>query len=90
MFQFFNAPRVSYSYSRPTIYRQRYVPIESYLLNSIMQAQKYERFKYLLQRAMIEQRMQKEEEIHNENEQPKENINEEKIEKKEDQICKEN
>lgn len=91
MFRFFNAPRVSYSYVKPTIYRQRYIPIDSYLLNSIKQAQKYERFKNLLQRAIIEQQKQKEEvEIHNENEHPKDNIDIEKIEKKDDQISKEN
>ena len=86
MFGFFNAPRVSYNYYRPTIYRQRYVPIEAYLLNSIRQAQEYEKFKSLLYKVMIEQ--QREKEIHDDKEnQPIDNNNNE--EAKEDQKCEE-
>lgn len=72
MFRFFNVPRVSYNYYRPTIYRQRYVPIEAYLLNSIKQAQEYEKFKSLIYQEMLKQRKGKE--IHDENEQPIDNI----------------
>lgn len=60
MFGLFNIPRVRYSYYRPTFYRQRYVPFESYLLRSIRQAQEYDNFRTLLYNAMIQQQKEKE------------------------------
>ena len=55
MFQIFNIPRVNYNYYRPTIYRRRYVPIESYLLNSIRQAQEIETLRSVLYNSLIRQ-----------------------------------
>lgn len=48
MFQFYNIPRVNYSYYRPTIYRRRYDQVESYLLNSFRRAQEIEILKSFL------------------------------------------
>ena len=62
MFGLFSLPRASYSYYRPAIYRQRYVPVESYLLRSIRQAQEYDNLKTLLYKALMQQ--QKENETH--------------------------
>lgn len=79
MFQVFNIPRVNYGYYRPTIYLRRYIPIESYLLNSIRQAQEFENMKYILYNSLIRQQ-QKEESLkpkaaENQNENNNDNIN---------------
>ena len=60
MFGLFNIPRASYSYYRPTVYRQRYIPLESYLIRSIRQAQEAEYIKSLLHEALIQQKKDRE------------------------------
>ena len=55
MFRFFNIPRVNYNYYRPTIYRRKYVPVESYLLNSIRQEQEIENLRSVLYNSIIRQ-----------------------------------
>lgn len=55
MFHIFNIPRVNYNYCRPTIYRRRYNPIESYLLNSIREAQEIEKLRAILYNRLIQQ-----------------------------------
>ena len=55
MFQIFNIPRANYSYYRPTLYRKRYVPVESYLLDSIRQAQEIENLRSVLYNSLIHQ-----------------------------------
>ena len=55
MFQIFNIPRVNCNYYRPTIYRRRYNPIESYLLNSIREAQQIEKLRAIPYNILIQQ-----------------------------------
>ena len=68
MLGLFNIPRVSYNYYRPVIYRRRYVPAESYLLNAIKQMQEYDALQSLLYRSLIAQQKSQNEEIKAENE----------------------
>lgn len=87
MFYFYNAPRVNYNYYRPTIYRQRYVPIESYLLNSLRQAQEYENLKTLFYKSLIQQ---KKDQASKEENEKKPNEDDIKNENKEEQKQKQN
>lgn len=56
MFGLFSIPRASYSYCGPSVYRQRYVPLESYLIRSIRQAQEAEYIKSLLYETLVQQK----------------------------------
>ena len=61
MFQFFNIPRANYRYYKPTIYLQRYDPIESYLLNAIKRAEEYEKLKSLYYQSLVQQQRKQDE-----------------------------